>query len=107
MSKFRIDTLLPFDSEIQRTCQKNRKIRRKTSRLTPNATAEGEERAKNNKALWDYVLPSVTGIQSVIRKLAIQENNSEIKPATLQMYQPSAQFGGLPNEDSNTHITNF
>ncbi|KAI4372740.1 hypothetical protein MLD38_010937 [Melastoma candidum] len=37
---------------------------------------------------------------------AIQANNFEIKPATLNMIENSS-FGGLPNEDPHWHLTRF
>ena len=57
------------------------------------------------KALRDYTLPLIS-IPPVIRRLAIQANNCELKPITLQMIQ-NIQFIGFLNEDLNTHISNF
>ena len=57
------------------------------------------------KALRDYALPPA-GIAPVIRRLAIQTNNFELKPITLQLVQ-NIQFMGLLNEGSNAHISNF
>ena len=65
------------------------------------------EEAENNRALRDYVVPSVNGITSSIRWSTIQMHNFEINPAIIQMIQHSTQFNGLPNDDPNTHITNF
>lgn len=45
MRKFGTDALFPFDSKVERTCRKNRKIRRETIRLTPNIKTE--ERTEN------------------------------------------------------------
>ena len=42
----------------------------------------------------------------VIRRLAIQANNFELMPITLQLLQ-GIQFHGLAHEDSNAHILNF
>ena len=53
----------------------------------------------------DYALPSA-GILLVIRQPTIQANKFELKPITLQLIQ-NIQFMGLPNEDPNTHISNF
>ena len=55
--------------------------------------------------LRDYALPPF-GMQSMIRRPAIQANNFEIKAITLQLIQ-NIQFMGLPHEDPYTHISNF
>ena len=57
------------------------------------------------RALRDYAL-SHAGIPPVIRESAIQANNFKIKPITLQLIQ-NIPFMGLPNEDPNTHTSNF
>ena len=57
------------------------------------------------KALRDYALPRAD-IPPMIRRLAIQAKNFELKPITLQLIQ-NIQFMGLPNEDPNMHISNF
>ena len=58
-----------------------------------------------NRALKDYSIPNV-GISSV-RRLPIQVNNFEIKPAFIQMIQSSVQFGGFVNDNPNLHIANI
>ena len=118
MRKFGSDNLLPLDSEIERTCRRSRRGRRKaaSSSQEPMAAPDGnlppDNQLRNNPlvvnqpmALRDYALPP-TGIQPVIRRPAIQANNFELKPVTLQMIQ-AIQFNGLPNEDPNAHIANF
>ena len=57
------------------------------------------------KGLRDYALPPA-GNLPVIRRLAIQANNFELKPIALKLVQ-NIQFMGFPNEDPNTHISNF
>ena len=57
------------------------------------------------KPLKDYVLPPIA-IPQVIRRPTIHAKNFELKPITLQLIQ-NIQFMGLPNEDPNTHISNF
>ena len=55
--------------------------------------------------LEEFSLPP-TVVQTTIRRPAIQENNFELKSVTLQMLQ-NIMFHGLPNENSNMHLTNF
>ena len=55
------------------------------------------------RALRDYALPSI-GIPPVSRQPTIQKNNFEI--IILQLIK-NIQFMGLPNEDPNTHVSNF
>ena len=57
--------------------------------------------------LRDFALPQVTKIDSVIKKLRIEVNNFEIKPAILQIIQTSVQFYRLSSDDPNIHISSF
>ena len=57
------------------------------------------------KPIRDYDRPPST-TQPVIRRLAIQANNLELKSITLQLLQ-GVQFTGLPHKDLNEHILNF
>ena len=57
------------------------------------------------RALRDYALPP-GAIPLLVMRLAIQANNFEVKPITLQLIQ-NIQFMKFPNKDANTHIYNF
>ncbi|GKV15355.1 hypothetical protein SLEP1_g26150 [Rubroshorea leprosula] len=59
------------------------------------------------RTLKEYASPSIEETVSSLRRPAIQANNFEIKPATIQMIQQSVQFCGLPSDDPNAHIANF
>ena len=65
------------------------------------------ENNNEERALRDYVVPSINGSNSSIRRPPIAANNFEIKPTIIQMIQTSVQFGGLATDDPNAHITNF
>ena len=85
--------------------------------VDPNEARNGNNLPSNNQlmnnplvvnqpmALWEYALPP-TGIQSVIKRPAIQANNFVLKLVTLQMIQ-AIQFNGFSNQDPNAYITNF
>ena len=100
MPRFKLEQTL-FDPEIERTLLQLKKEKKEANTSLSNM-ADQEQ-----KALKDYAMPSVNGAISSIRRLAIQANNFEIKPATIQMIQQIVQFGGLSQEDHNVHIANF
>ncbi|XP_062085819.1 uncharacterized protein LOC133791927 [Humulus lupulus] len=72
-----------------------------------NQGNEGIATAEADLPLRDYVLPTITGVHSSIHPPTVEANNFEIKPSIIQVVQNCVRFGGLPNEDSNFHITNF
>ena len=101
MPRFKLEQTL-FDPEIERTLCQLKKEKKKEANTSLSNMADQEQ-----KALRDYVMPSVNGAISSIRRLAIQANNFEIKPAIIQMIQQTVQLGGLSQEDPNVHIANF
>ena len=104
------EELIDFDPEIERTL---RRIRRE--RKEKMAVNEGDEvmdiapvqEHNNDRPLYEYARPLVTGLHSSIRRPTVQANNFEIKPAIIQMIQTSVQFSGLPSDDPNAHLANF
>ncbi|GKV31349.1 hypothetical protein SLEP1_g40045 [Rubroshorea leprosula] len=93
--------LVQFDPEIERT------FREFLREQKQNIMAEEGEGQNNARTLGSYATPSLEGIASSIRRLAIQANNFEIKPAIIQMIQQIVQFSGLPNENPYLHIASF
>ena len=97
-------SLLPIDSEIEKTCKRNRKEKKKD---IDEEDIEEEIMANEERPLIDYVLPTTQGYRPAIVNPAIGGNQSfEIKTGTINMIQQN-QFSGAPNEDPNEHISNF
>ena len=67
-----------FDLEIERTLRQLKKEKKKETNTSLSNMVDQEQ-----KALRDYAMPSVNGATSSIRRLAIQANNFEIKPAII------------------------
>ena len=99
MPQFKLEQTL-FDPKIERTLRQLKKEKEANTSLSNMADQE-------QKALRDYVMPSVNGVISSIRRSAIQANNFEIKPAIIQMIQQTVPFMGLSQEDPNVRIANF
>ena len=104
MTRSKKTELQPFDSEIERTCQRNQRIQKQSTSINPMANPEGE--TADTKTLRDYATPTVMETASGIRKPTVAANNFELKPAIIQMIQ-AIQFSGLLTEDPNTHIVSF
>ena len=66
--------------------------------------ARGE--AAQRRTLWDYVTSGVHSQTPSITIPPVETHNFELKPALISMVQQS-QFGGLPMEDPNLHLSVF
>ena len=55
----------------------------------------------------DYMNPTTDGYGSAIVRAPLAVNSFELKASMIHLIQANAQFGGLPSEDSNQHLTNF
>lgn len=62
---------------------------------------------ESKKTLRDYVMPSIDGAISSIRRPIIQAEQFEIKPTIIQIIEQTIEFGGLSQEDLNVCIENF
>ena len=109
MHKSRVFNLEPFDPEIERTCRRNRKERRQKVNMADNNNAGHNENigADQNRALQEFAVPHLEGLNASIVRPQITANNFELKPVMFQMLQAIGSFNGLPNEDPNMHLLNF
>src|SRR5204863_4829593 len=55
----------------------------------------------------EFINPMHGGYRSAIVRSPLTVNSFELKASVIQLVQNNTQFGGLPSEDSNQHITNF
>lgn len=83
------EELLPYANDIER---KFRKLRLTSEVIPLEEELAAEEipevmAEEEQKSLRDYAMQTVTDIQSRIWRPAINANNFEIKPGTIQMLQ--------------------
>jgi len=95
--------LFEFDPEIERTFHKLKRQRAQLIASTSEMVG-GEEVQK--RTLRDYVTPGVHSQTPGITVPPVAAHNFELKPALISMVQQS-QFGGLPMEDPNLHLSVF
>ncbi|KAJ1696043.1 hypothetical protein LUZ63_012741 [Rhynchospora breviuscula] len=62
--------------------------------------------AERIKPLREFAIPALGNMKSSIEAPDIAANNFELKPALLNMVQQN-QFGVLPQEDPNLHLSIF
>ena len=76
MTRSRETELLPFDPEIERACQRNRRLQRQSTSVSSNTMAdlreeEAETRAEtraDTRVLRDYAMPTIMDTLSGIQK---------------------------------------
>ena len=72
-----------------------------------NAGPNANVGADQNRALQEFAVPHLEGLNASIVRPQITANNFELKPVMFQMLQAMGSFNGLPNEDPNMHLMNF
>ena len=120
-----VENLIPLDPEIERTLKRIMRDKREPARMEQLPMGPMEENREDVVSsirggsihpdvrnmdtmlppIRDYGCPS-TVTPPVIRRLAIQANNFELKPITLQLLQ-GIQFHILARQDPNAQILNF
>ena len=70
------------------------------------AEEEEAERTQRTNTMEDFWRPIIQDEYSVVRQLAIEANNFDLKPALITMVQQH-QFNGHPYEDPNEHMGRF
>ena len=66
-----------------------------------------EENEQNDRAMKDYLAPTLQGCSSSITRPPVQVNNFELKTSLIQFVQQKCQFAGLPSKGPNEHLSNF
>jgi len=95
--------LFEFDLEIERTFHK---LKRQRAQLIPSTFEMAGGGEEQKRTLRDYLTPGVHSQTPGITIPPIAAYNFELKPALISMVQQS-QFGGLPMEDPNLHLSVF
>ncbi|KAK8923605.1 hypothetical protein KSP39_PZI019550 [Platanthera zijinensis] len=125
MSRYRSVELIPLNSEIERTCRRNRKSTRleQLNQLVMDNPNQDDEPHQNGQDLGgqvehnehpneprrtcrDYNMPFRGGVQFSIARPAIEANNFKIDSMAMQLVQNN-KFGGLNHEDPNSHLRTF
>ena len=83
--------LEPLDPEIERTCRRNRKKKKKkvtmADKYNNNVGHNGNIEVDQNRALQEFVVPHLEGLNASIVRPQITTNNFELKPVMFQMLQ--------------------
>ena len=60
-----------------------------------------------NRAIREYAVPALYGLNPGIIRPEIQAPQFELKPVMFQMLQTVGQFSGMPTEDPHLHLRLF
>ncbi|KAK8923616.1 hypothetical protein KSP39_PZI019737 [Platanthera zijinensis] len=123
---YRTTEILPLNSEIERTCRLNRKNLRNNNNINLEMDVNGQNNVVNNEeqvepneqvdqnvqpnvprmTCRDYNTPLRGGLHFSIARPTIAANNFKIDSTIMQLIQHN-KFGGLNNEDANSHLRSF
>ena len=106
--------LPPLDTELETTLRNLRKVNGAESetignqreRMQPIPEEAETERPKRQITMEGFWRPVIQDEYSVVRQLAIEANNFELKPSLITMAQ-QPQFTKHPSEDLNEHMGRF
>ena len=106
--------LLPLDTEIERTLKNLRKatsseyksMANQIERLQTIPEEEEAMRPQRYSTMEEFWRPIIREEYFVMRQLAIEANNFELKPALIQMVQQH-HFTSHTSEDPNEHLGRF
>ena len=106
--------LLPLDTEIERTLKKLRKatttedksMANQIERLQTIPEEEEAKRPQRPSTMEEFWRPIIREEYSIMRELAIEANNFELKLALIKMVQQH-HFTSHPSEDPNEHLGRF
>lgn len=93
-----------INPEIEKSYKKNHKEKCKKDKQKM-ADDQAAQPARN-RALQEYAMPNPGDTHNSIVRPTVDANTFEIKLAIIQMVS-QFQFGGLPSEDPNAHLTQF
>ena len=110
-----------FDPEIERTFRARRRDQRNLAAGVEMADQQANPavnqgnnarnallRAENrDRAIRDYAVPMLEGLNPGIARPEIQAPQFELKPVMFQMLQSAGQFAGMPTEDPHLHLRLF
>ena len=115
MIRPRDQELLPIDPEIERTFRARRREQQGLAVIEEMAEEEVGNNGNNaaamaddrDRAIREYAVPVLHGLNSGIVRPEIQAPQFELKPVMFQMLQTVGQFSGMSTEDPHLHLRLF